>query len=99
MKKLIQIFLNQLRSKEIWMRMWDLNRFHRFENYGEWKKNSLRRLTIEDAPAIFVSTLLAIALIVILNLLFQGRTFRYALLGCIAFIIAISRLVDLTKKQ
>ena len=99
MKHLINIFLDQFRSKEIWTRVWELNRFHTFRTGQEWKKTSLRLISKEDVPAIIVSTLIVIALIALLSILFQGRKLTYALLALICLVTIISKFVKPTRKQ
>ena len=99
MKRLISIFRDQLRSKEIWTRLWELGRFHSFKNYQEWKKYSFRPLSIEDVPAIMIATLFGIFSIIILNIFFGGEKLKYALLCYMVFIIAISKLFEAIKKR
>lgn len=94
MKSLFEIFTDQIRSKEIWKRVWELNRLKRFENYQEYKKRVSRRITKEDVPAIVVSALIAIVAIGILNFFFTGPSLTRAVFGLMGVFVITQKIIE-----
>jgi fatty acid desaturase len=94
MKSLLEIFQDQIRSKEIWKRVWELNRLKRFENLDEYKKRVSRKITKEDVPAIIVSTIIVIMAIALLSQFFEGSNLTYAILGLMAIFCIVQKLIE-----
>ena len=94
MKSLFEIFTSQIRSKEIWKRVWELNRLKKFENYQEYKKRVSRRITKEDAPALVVTALIAIVTIGILNFFFTGPRLTHAVFGLMGVFVIAQKTIE-----
>jgi len=67
--KLVTIFLEQIRSGEIWRRFWDFNRLKPFKGRDELKARTSRNITKEDVPALLLTAVCGVPLIIVLNLL------------------------------
>ena len=94
MKSLFEIFTDQIRSKEIWKRVWELNRLKRFGNYQEYKKRVSRRITKEDVPALIVTALIAIVTIGILDFFFTGQSLTHAIFALIGVFIIAQKTIE-----
>jgi len=101
MKSLFEIFADQVRSKEIWKRVWELNRLKRFENCQEYKKRVSRRITKEDVPALVVTALIVIVTIGILNFFFTGPSLTHAIFGLMGVFVITQKTIEfiLRKRQ
>lgn len=94
MKSLFEIFTDQVRSKEIWKRVWDLNRLKRFENYQEYMKRVSRGITKEDVPALLITALIAIVTIGILNFFFTGPSLTRAVFGLMGVFVITQKTIE-----
>jgi hypothetical protein len=94
MKNLFEIFTYQIRSKEIWKRVWELNRLKRFGNYQEYKKRVSRRITKEDVPALVVTALIAIVTIGVLNFFFTGPSLTHAIFGLMGVFVITQKAIE-----
>jgi len=81
MKSLYEIFKEQVHSNELWRRAWEFSRFKRFNNLEEYKKRVSRKITKEDVPALIVTLIIGILVIVILSQFFEGSNLTYAISG------------------
>ena len=99
MKSILEIFTEQVRTKEIWKGVWEFSRFKRFENWQEYKKQSSRRITKEDAPAIVITLLLCIVTIALLTFLFKGQHLTYIFFGFIVLFRIVQGLVETIQKR
>ena len=93
-KSLYDIFVDQVRSQEIWKRAWDLNRLKKFENYQEYKKRVSRRITKVDVPALMVTAFILIIVISLLIFFFTGPTLTHALFGLMAAFIVAQKVIE-----
>jgi hypothetical protein len=66
MQKLLTIFIDQFRSGELWKRFWNFNKLKPFKGWTEYREQTSRRLTIEDVPALLLTGICGIALIMFL---------------------------------
>lgn len=99
MKSFFEIFQEQVRSKELWKRVWELNRLKRFENLNEYKKRVSRKITKEDAPAIIVTMIIGVLAIALLSQFFQGTNLTYAIIGLIAVFSIVQKIVETVGKK
>lgn len=99
MKSFLEIVQEQIRSKELWKRVWELNRLKRFENLSEYKTRVLRKITKEDVPAIIVSMIIGVMAIALLSQVFQGTNITYAIIGLIAVFSIVQKVVEAVGKK
>ena len=99
MKSLFIIFREQIHSKELWKRVWELNRFKQFENVKEYKKRVSRKITKEDAPAIIVSTIIVVLAIALLSQFFEGSNFTHAIFALIIVFSIVQKIVEAVVKK
>lgn len=99
MKSLIAIFAEQFRTKEIWKRVWELNRFKKFENFKEYKGRVSRVLTKEDVPSIIMTMIIGIALIAVLSIFFKGRNLSLAIISSIVLFRVIQTFAESIKSK
>jgi hypothetical protein len=99
MKSLFEIFRDQLRSKELWKRVWEFSRLKRFENIEEYKKRVSRKITKDDVPAIIVTMIIGILAIAIMSQFFQGTNLSHAILGLMIVFYLIQKIVESVGKK
>jgi|GEM_PF-1722133 nicotinamide riboside transporter PnuC len=99
MKSLFEIFKDQIRTKEIWKRVWELNKFKQFKNIHESNKRFSRKITKEDVPAIIVTSIIGILAIAVLSQFFEDSSLTYAILGLMAIFYVMQKLMGFVAKS
>ena len=99
MKGLLSIFVEQFRTKEIWKRVWELNRFKKFINFKEYRWRVSRVLTKEDVPSIIMIMLIGIAIIAALSVFFKDRNLSLAIISSIVLFRVLQAFADTFRKD
>ena len=71
----------------------------KFATFKDWKKYSMRSLDREDIPALTLSILMSVGLIVFLSIFLDGRNMTFVVPAIIIFLWVLQQLIAFFQKR